>query len=74
MAVEDVENKIGDAIVRRIIRAYREGKKWKCCLVIPLLPGFAFPVDHPDASAVSPNHYMIFQGRHIKLTIRSESS
>lgn len=53
-AVDDVpiENKIGDAIVHRIIRAHREGKKWKCCLVIPLLPGFAFPVDHADASAV----------------------
>ncbi|KAF8500767.1 phospholipase D [Russula emetica] len=52
--VEDVtiENKIGDAIVHRIIRAHHEGKKWKCCLVIPLLPGFPFPVDHADASAV----------------------
>ncbi|KAI0056534.1 phospholipase D [Artomyces pyxidatus] len=47
-----VENKIGDAIVHRIIRAHREGTPWKCCVVIPLLPGFPFPVDHNDASSV----------------------
>ncbi|KAI0040774.1 phospholipase D, partial [Auriscalpium vulgare] len=47
-----VENKIGDAIVHRIIRAHREGTPWKCCVVIPLLPGFPFPVDHGDASSV----------------------
>ena len=74
--VDDVtiENKIGDAIVHRIIRAHRERKKWKCCLVIPLLPGFPFPVDHYDASAASSNHYMLFRGRHVKLIVRSESS
>ncbi|TBU47403.1 phospholipase D [Dichomitus squalens] len=47
-----VENRIGDAIVHRIIRAHRERTPWKCCIVIPLLPGFAFPVDHSDASAI----------------------
>lgn len=47
-----VENRIGDALVSRIIRAHRERTPWKCCIVIPLLPGFAFPVDHSDASAV----------------------
>jgi phospholipase D1/2 len=47
-----VENKIGDALVHRIIRAHRDGTPWKCCIVIPLLPGFTFPVDHSDASAV----------------------
>ena len=48
-----VENKIGDAIVCRAIRAHREGTPWKCCIVIPVLPGFPFPIDHSDASAVS---------------------
>lgn len=48
-----VENKIGDALVSRIIRAHREGTKWKACIVIPLFPGFPYPVDHGDASAVS---------------------
>ncbi|KAF9013434.1 hypothetical protein BDQ17DRAFT_1343417 [Cyathus striatus] len=47
-----VENNIGDAIVHRIIRAHRDGTPWKCCIVIPLLPGFTFPVDHSDASAI----------------------
>lgn len=52
--VDDVaiENKIGDAIVHRIIRAHREGTKWRCCIVIPLLPGFPYSVDHTDASSV----------------------
>jgi len=48
-----IENNIGDAIVHRIIRAHRDGTPWKCCIMIPLLPGFTFPVDHSDASAVS---------------------
>jgi len=47
-----IENRIGDAIVRRIVRAHREGTNWKCCVLIPLLPGFTFPVDHSDASVV----------------------
>ncbi|KAJ3730986.1 phospholipase D [Lentinula guzmanii] len=47
-----IENKIGDALVQRILRAYRDGTPWKCCIVIPVLPGFVFPVDHSDASAV----------------------
>lgn len=47
-----VENRIGDALVDRIIRAHREGTPWKCCIVIPLLPGFPFSIDHSDASAI----------------------
>ncbi|PFH53919.1 hypothetical protein AMATHDRAFT_72945 [Amanita thiersii Skay4041] len=47
-----IENRIGDALVHRIIRAHRSGTQWKCCIVIPLLPGFTFPVDHSDASAI----------------------
>jgi phospholipase D1/2 len=56
--VQDVkiENNVGDAIVHRIIRAHRDGTPWKCCIVIPLLPGFTFPVDHSDASAVRQVH------------------
>ncbi|KIM21517.1 hypothetical protein M408DRAFT_80444 [Serendipita vermifera MAFF 305830] len=48
----EIENKIGDALVHRIIRAHREGTKWKACILIPLLPGFTFPVDHDSASAI----------------------
>ncbi|KAF8610545.1 phospholipase D [Ceratobasidium sp. AG-I] len=47
-----IENKIGDALVNRIIRAHHDGVKWKACIVIPLLPGFTFPIDHGEASAV----------------------
>ncbi|KAF8630837.1 hypothetical protein AX17_005196 [Amanita inopinata Kibby_2008] len=47
-----IENKIGDALVHRIIQAHRSGTPWKCCILIPLLPGFTFPVDHSDASAI----------------------
>ena len=47
-----IENRIGDALVHRIIRAHREGTPWKCCIMIPLIPGFTFPVDHSDGSAV----------------------
>ncbi|KAF5382453.1 hypothetical protein D9615_003003 [Tricholomella constricta] len=47
-----IENNIGDALVHRIVRAHRDGARWKCCIVIPLLPGFTFPVDHSDASAI----------------------
>lgn len=48
-----IENNIGDALVHRIIKAHKDRTPWKCCIVIPLLPGFTFPVDHSDASAVS---------------------
>lgn len=47
-----VENNIGDALVHRIVRAHREGTNWRCCIVIPLIPGFPYPIDHSDASAV----------------------
>ncbi|KAF9649936.1 phospholipase D [Thelephora ganbajun] len=47
-----VENKIGDAIVHRVIRAHQARTPWKCCIVIPVLPGFPFPIDHSDASSI----------------------
>ncbi|KAJ7288468.1 phospholipase D [Mycena rebaudengoi] len=47
-----VENKIGDAIVKRIIRAHHDKMPWRCCIMIPVIPGFTFPVDHSDASAI----------------------
>ncbi|KAH0831900.1 phospholipase D [Lanmaoa asiatica] len=61
-----IENGIGDALVRRIVRAKREGTSWKCCIVIPLFPGFPFPIDHSDASAVriilDCQHRTLFRG------------
>ncbi|KAF8895434.1 hypothetical protein BD779DRAFT_1619102 [Infundibulicybe gibba] len=47
-----VANKIGDALVARIIRAHKTQTPWKCCIMVPALPGFTFPVDHSDASAI----------------------
>jgi phospholipase D1/2 len=53
-----IENKIGDALVDRIIQAHKDKKPWRCCVLIPLLPGFTSPVDHGEASAVSERHFI----------------
>nr|XP_018262600.1 phospholipase D [Kwoniella dejecticola CBS 10117]OBR84758.1 phospholipase D [Kwoniella dejecticola CBS 10117] len=47
-----IENSIGDALVNRIIRAHREETPWKACIVIPLLPGYTYPIDAGEASSV----------------------
>lgn len=47
-----IENRIGDALVDRIIRAHKEGTKWKAVIVIPLMPGFEAQVDEPEGSLV----------------------
>ncbi|TIC73404.1 phospholipase D [Wallemia mellicola] len=47
-----IENQIGDALVNRIIRAYRENQTWRACIIVPLLPGYAESVDNPNASSV----------------------
>ncbi|KAF9242554.1 phospholipase D [Melanogaster broomeanus] len=47
-----IENEIGDVLVRRILRAHQDGTPWKCCILIPLFPGFPYSIDHSDASAV----------------------
>lgn len=48
----EIQNRIGDALVDRIIRAHREGKAWKAIILIPLVPGFESQVDQPDGSSV----------------------
>ncbi|GAA5892364.1 hypothetical protein JCM5296_003579 [Sporobolomyces johnsonii] len=47
-----VENKIGDALVSRIVRAHSEGTPWRAIIVIPMVPGYPYPIDHSDASSV----------------------
>lgn len=47
-----VKNHIGDALVERIIKAHKNGEDWRACIVIPLLPGYSYPVDQPEASSV----------------------
>ncbi|CAH6719242.1 phospholipase D1 [[Candida] jaroonii] len=48
----EIENRIGDALVDRIIRAHNEGTSWRAIIVIPLMPGFESQVDQPDGSSV----------------------
>ncbi|XP_031604633.1 phospholipase D1 isoform X1 [Oreochromis aureus] len=47
-----VFNQIGDAIAERIIRAYREGKKYRVYVVTPLLPGFEGDINTGGGSAI----------------------
>ncbi|KAI9486219.1 MAG: hypothetical protein EXX96DRAFT_626299 [Benjaminiella poitrasii] len=47
-----IENKIGDALFDRIVRAHKEGTKWKAFIVIPLVPGFPANIDELEATAV----------------------
>ena len=47
-----IHNGVGDALVERIIRAHRDKEAWKACIVIPLLPGYTYPLDSNEASSV----------------------
>ncbi|KAK4240195.1 hypothetical protein C8A03DRAFT_31670 [Achaetomium macrosporum] len=47
-----VVNGIGDALVRRIMRAHKNDEDWRAVVVIPLMPGFQNEVDEPDGSSV----------------------
>jgi phospholipase D1/2 len=48
----EIHNRIGDALVDRIIKAHNEGTNWRAVIVIPLMPGFESQVDEPDGSSV----------------------
>ena len=47
-----IENRIGDALVERIIRASQKGEEWRATVVIPLMPGFQNTVDSADGTSV----------------------
>ncbi|KAM0282263.1 hypothetical protein ACHAQH_003127 [Verticillium albo-atrum] len=47
-----IVNRIGDALVERIIRAYNDEEDWKACIIIPLLPGFQSRVDEQEGTSV----------------------
>ncbi|KAI0472926.1 phospholipase D [Xylariaceae sp. FL0804] len=47
-----VVNRIGDALVERIIRAHEKDEEWQCCILIPLMPGFQNTVDQAEGSSV----------------------
>lgn len=48
----EIENRIGDAIVERIVRAHRRNEQWKCVVVIPLMPGFESEIDEKNGLSV----------------------
>lgn len=56
---EPVKNKIGAAIVERILRAARAGQKYKIVVVIPSVPGFAGGLD--EESSLGTRAIMEFQ-------------
>ncbi|KXX81991.1 Phospholipase D1 [Madurella mycetomatis] len=45
-------NGIGDALVRRIIRAHENDEDWRAVILIPLMPGFQNEVDQQDGTSV----------------------
>ncbi|KAH6899655.1 hypothetical protein B0T10DRAFT_1654 [Thelonectria olida] len=45
-------NRIGDALVNRIIRAHQNEEDWRCVIVIPLMPGFQNTVDEQEGTSV----------------------
>jgi phospholipase D1/2 len=47
-----VVNRIGDALVERILRAHQNDEDWRCCILIPLMPGFQNTVDQAEGSSV----------------------
>ncbi|KAG7321528.1 hypothetical protein KOW79_014386 [Hemibagrus wyckioides] len=49
---KQVYNKIGDAIIERIIRAHKENKKFRVYVVTPLLPGFEGDISTGGGSAL----------------------
>ncbi|MCI4391684.1 hypothetical protein PGIGA_G00137210 [Pangasianodon gigas] len=63
-----VFNKIGDAIAQRIIKAYREGKRYRVYVVTPLLPGFEGDINTGGGSAIQAimhfNYRTMVRGEH----------
>ncbi|KAL2206132.1 phospholipase D [Sarocladium strictum] len=47
-----ITNRIGDALVDRIIRAHQNDEDWRCVIVIPLMPGFQNTVDSQGGTSV----------------------
>lgn len=64
-----IENKIGDALVERILRAAENDEDWRAVIIIPLMPGFQNTVDSADGSSVR----LIMQGQ-FRSICRGETS
>ncbi|XP_036927293.1 phospholipase D1a [Acanthopagrus latus] len=63
-----VYNKIGDAIIGRILRAHKEGKKYRVYVVTPLLPGFEGDITTGGGNALQAvmhfNYRTMIRGEH----------
>uniref|UniRef100_A0A9J7WUT7 phospholipase D n=1 Tax=Cyprinus carpio carpio TaxID=630221 RepID=A0A9J7WUT7_CYPCA len=51
-ADKSIHNSIGDALTERILRAYREKKKFRVYVVMPLLPGFEGDISSGGGQAI----------------------
>uniref|UniRef100_A0A665WFL3 Phospholipase n=1 Tax=Echeneis naucrates TaxID=173247 RepID=A0A665WFL3_ECHNA len=71
-----IHNGIGDAIVKRILRAHREQKKYRVFVVIPLLPGFEGDISAGGGNAIQAilhfTYRTICRGEHSILSRLSE--
>jgi len=47
-----VKNQIGETLLKRILRAHREGAVFRVFVVMPLLPGFEGEVGGPSGTAL----------------------
>ncbi|KAL2316313.1 Phospholipase D1 [Schizosaccharomyces pombe] len=47
-----IENRVGDALVERIIRAHKNNEKWRGVIMIPLLPGFEGQIDLQEGGSL----------------------
>ncbi|KAK1762948.1 phospholipase D [Phialemonium atrogriseum] len=47
-----IVNRIGDAIVARILRAHENDEDWRAVIIIPLMPGFQNEVNDQDGTSI----------------------
>ncbi|BFZ54499.1 Phospholipase D1 [Savitreella phatthalungensis] len=47
-----IENRIGDALVERAIRAHKNKELWRATIVVPMMPGFPGSVDNSEGTAL----------------------
>ncbi|TSU62976.1 Phospholipase D2 [Bagarius yarrelli] len=63
-----IHNSIGDALTERILRAYRERKKFRVYVVMPLLPGFEGDISSGGGQAIKAimhfNYRTMCRGEH----------
>uniref|UniRef100_A0A671SWJ6 phospholipase D n=1 Tax=Sinocyclocheilus anshuiensis TaxID=1608454 RepID=A0A671SWJ6_9TELE len=67
-ADKSIHNSIGDALTERILRAYREKKKFRVYVVMPLLPGFEGDISSGGGQAIKAimhfNYRTMCRGEH----------